>query len=67
LVLRDAQSEYLRLEPVLLEAHQRHLTRKQVGASESRQSDSPSERVSNESLIASQIAESGKKLAEDVA
>ncbi|MEI2581352.1 transposase [Scytonema sp. PRP1] len=63
LMLRDAQNEYLRLEPVLLEAYQRHLTRKQVSPSESRQSDSPSERVSNESLIASQIAESGEKLA----
>ncbi|NMG10176.1 transposase [Brasilonema sp. UFV-L1] len=100
LVLQDAQNEYLGLEPILLEAHQRYLTRKQVshcvaerslsggflrsklrgvppvvasgepvrvGASESRKSDSPSERVSNESLIASQIAESGEKLDEDVA
>ena len=52
LILQDAQNEYLRLEPVLLEAYQRHLTREQVGASESRLSDSPSERVSNEPLIA---------------
>ncbi len=67
LVLRDAQNEYVGLEPILLEAHQRHLTRKQVGASESRKPGSPSERVSNESLISDQIAKLGKKSAEDVA
>ena len=67
LILQDAQTEYLRLEPALLEAYQRYLTRKQVGKSESRQSGSPSERVSNELLISSQIANMGKKLDGDVA
>lgn len=67
LVLQDAQAEYLGLEPILLEAHQRYLTRKQVGKSENRKPGSPSERVSNEPLIADQIAELGKKLVEDVA
>ncbi|BAZ20362.1 transposase, IS605 family protein [Kalymmatonema gypsitolerans NIES-4073] len=41
LILQDAQAEYLGLEPILLEAYQRHLTRKRIGKSESRQSDSP--------------------------
>lgn len=41
LSLRDALNEYPGLEPVLLEAWQRHLTREQVSASESRLSDSP--------------------------
>lgn len=67
LSLRDALNEYPRMEPVLLEAWQRHSTREQVSASESRQSDSPSERVFNEPLIADQIVESGKKSNEDVA
>ncbi|NMG10465.1 transposase [Brasilonema sp. UFV-L1] len=67
LVLQDAQNEYLRLEPALLEAHQRHLTRKQVSKSESRQSDSPSERVSNESLTSDQIAIASEKSDGDVA
>ncbi|KAB8315511.1 transposase [Tolypothrix campylonemoides VB511288] len=67
LVLQEAQTEYLRLEPVLLEAYQRYLTREQVGKSESTQSDSPSERVSNELLISDQIAELGKKSDVDVA
>ncbi|WP_414588942.1 hypothetical protein [Scytonema sp. PCC 10023] len=67
LVLQDAQSEYPGLEPILLEAHQRYLTRKQVSASESRKPGSPSERVSNEPLTADQIAESSKKSTEDVA
>jgi putative transposase len=67
LVLQDAQAEYLGLEPILLEAHQRYLTRKQVSASERRLSDSPSEGVSKEPLIADQIAESSKKSVEDVA
>jgi hypothetical protein len=56
LSLQDALNEYPGLEPVLLEAWQRHITREQVGASQSRQSDSPSERVSNELLTTSQIA-----------
>lgn len=67
--MRDALNEYLGLEPVLLEAWQRHLTRKQVSASVRaacpkgirRLSDSPSERVSNEPPIPDQITESGKK------
>lgn len=67
LSLQDTRSEYSRLEPILLEAWQRHLTRKQVGASESRMSDSPLERVSNEPLIVDQIAASGKKSNVDVA
>lgn len=67
LSLQDALNEYPGLEPVLLEAWQRHLTREQVGASESRKPGSPLERVSNEPLIADQIAELGKKLVEDVA
>ena len=67
LVLQDAQTEYLRLEPALLEAYQRYLTRKQIGKSERRQSDSSSERVSNKLLISSQIARKGDKLDVDVA
>ncbi|WP_414584911.1 hypothetical protein [Scytonema sp. PCC 10023] len=67
LVLQDAQNEYLGLEPILLEAHQRYLIRKQVGESESRQPDSPSERVSNKSLTPSQIVTTGEKLDGDVA
>ncbi|WP_414584242.1 RNA-guided endonuclease TnpB family protein [Scytonema sp. PCC 10023] len=67
LVLQNAQSEYLGLEPILLEAHQRYLTREQVGKSESRQSDSPLERVSNEPPIIDQIAGSSEKSNEDVA
>jgi hypothetical protein len=60
LSLRDALKEYPGLEPVLLEAWQRYSTRKQVSASERRQSDSPSERVSNELLTFSQIANRAK-------
>lgn len=67
LVLQDAVNEYSGLEPVLLEAYQRYLTRKQVSESESRQSDSPSEPVSNELLTPSQIAKVGEKLGGDVA
>ncbi|NMG11588.1 hypothetical protein DP117_33930 [Brasilonema sp. UFV-L1] len=99
-MLQDAQKEYLRLEPILLEAHQRQLTRKQVShcvaerslsggflrsklrgvppvvasgepvmvsASERRQSDSPSERVSSELLTSGQIAVTSEKLDGDVA
>jgi len=67
LSLQDARREYPGTEPSLLEAWQRHLTRKQVSASQSRMSDSPSERVSSKPPTASQIAESGEKLVEDVA
>lgn len=67
LVLQDAQNEYLGLEPILLEAYQRYITREQVGTSERRQSDSPLERVSNESLTSDQIAITGKKSDGDVA
>lgn len=67
LVLQDAREQYLGLEPILLEAHQRYLTRKQVGKSENRKPGSPSERVSNELLIPDQIAELGKKSDENVA
>ncbi len=67
LSLLDALKEYPGAEPLLLEAWQRHLTRKQVGASQSRLSDSPLERVSNKPIISSQIAKTGKKLDEDVA
>jgi putative transposase len=74
-MLQGALNEYLRLEPALLEAHQRYLTRKQVGKSVraacpkgiSRQPGSPSEWVSNELLISSQIARKGDKLDVDVA
>lgn len=62
LVLQDAQTEYLGLEPILLEAHQRYLTREQVRASESRKPGSPSERVSNKGKATSQIAITSKKL-----
>jgi putative transposase len=55
LVLQDARNEYLGLEPILLEAYQQKITRKQVSTSESRQSDSPSEWVSNESLTTDQV------------
>jgi hypothetical protein len=67
LILQDAQKEYLGLEPILLEAYQRYLTREQVSSPESTQSGSPSERVSNELLTPSQIANMGKKLDGDVA
>lgn len=71
LSLQDALNEYSRLEPILLEAWQRYLTREQVSESESRLPDSPSERVSNELLTTSQIAtlraKSGEKLSGDVA
>lgn len=67
LSLQDALNEYSWAEPLLLEAWQRYKTREQVGASESRKSDSPSERVSNEPLISSQVAKTSKKLDEDVA
>ncbi|MGH2415435.1 MAG: hypothetical protein ACRDEA_17445, partial [Microcystaceae cyanobacterium] len=67
LSLQDALNKYPGLEPVLLEAWQRHLTRKQVGKSESRQSDSPLEWVSNKSLTSSQIAITSEKLDGDVA
>ncbi|MBW4591603.1 MAG: transposase [Brasilonema angustatum HA4187-MV1] len=66
-VLQGAQDEYLRLEPALLEAHQRHLTRKRVGKSESRSSDSPLEWVSNELLTTDQITNKGQKSDGDVA
>ncbi|MBP5975411.1 hypothetical protein HW132_22425 [Brasilonema sp. CT11] len=69
LVLQDAQNKYLGLEPILLEAYQRYLklrlapsglaeglTREQVSTSESRQSDYPSEWVSNKLLTTDQIA-----------
>lgn len=62
LSLQDAQDEYLRLESVLLEAWQRSKNRKQVGASENRMSDSPSERFSNEGRTSSQIANTSEKL-----
>ena len=67
LVLQDAQNEYLRMEPSLLEAYQRYTTRERVGKSESTQSDSPSERVSNESLTTDQVASKGEKSDGDVA
>ncbi|MBW4634528.1 MAG: hypothetical protein KME30_22250 [Iphinoe sp. HA4291-MV1] len=51
----------------MLEAYQRYLTREQVGKSESRKSDSPSERVSNESLTTDQVANRGEKSDGDVA
>jgi putative transposase len=56
LSLQDALNEYPWAEPLMLEAWQRHITRKQVGESESRKADSPSERVSNEPPIVDQIA-----------
>jgi hypothetical protein len=62
LSLQDALNEYPGAESLLLEAWQRHLTRKQVGASESRLSDSPDKRVSNEGKTSSQIAITSKKL-----
>ncbi|NEQ26971.1 MAG: transposase, partial [Microcoleus sp. SIO2G3] len=62
LVLQDTLNAYPGLEPVLLEAYQRYLTREQVGKSESRQSGSPSERVSNQGKTSSQIAITSKKL-----
>lgn len=67
LVLQDVLNEYPGLEPVLLEAYQRYLTREQVSSSESTQSDSPSERVSNEPLTTDQIAITGDKSDGDVA
>ena len=67
LVLQDAQNEYLGLEPILLEAYQRYSTREQVGKSESTQSGSPSERVSNEPLTTDQVANKGEKSDGDVA
>lgn len=67
LVLQDALSAYPGLEPVLLEAYQRYITREQVGESESRQADSPSERVSNKLLTSSQIGVTTEKLDGDVA
>jgi len=67
LVLQDMFNAYSGLEPVLLEAYQRYLTREQVGTSERRQSDSPSERVSNELLTPSQIVNKDDKLGGDVA
>jgi hypothetical protein len=62
LSLQDAINEYPGAESLLLEAWQRHLTRKQVSASESRLSDSPLERVSNKGRTSSQIAITSKKL-----
>jgi putative transposase len=67
LSMQDAQSEYPRAEPLLLEAWQRYITRKQVSASESRMSDSPSERVSNKPLSSDQIAVTSEKSVSDVA
>ncbi|MGH2416268.1 MAG: RNA-guided endonuclease TnpB family protein, partial [Microcystaceae cyanobacterium] len=67
LSLQDALVEYPGAEPLLLEAWQRHLTRKQVGTSENTQSDSPSERVSNESLTTDHDASEGEKSDGDVA
>ncbi|WP_197035987.1 hypothetical protein [Fischerella sp. PCC 9605] len=65
--MQDAFNEYPGAEPLLLEAWRRHLTRKQVGASESRMSDSPDKRVSNQPITSSQIANKGEKLDGDVA
>ncbi len=67
LSLQDAVNEYPRAEPLLLEAWQHSINRKQVGASESRKSDSPLERFSNQPITSSQIANTGEKLAGDVA
>nr|WP_248277549.1 transposase [Brasilonema sp. UFV-L1] len=67
LVLQSAQNEYLGLEPILLEAYQQKIIREQVGKPESTQSDSPSERVSNEPLTVSQIVIKDEKLNGDVA
>ncbi len=63
LSLQDVLNEYPRLESVLLEAWQLSQNRKQVGASENRLSDSPSERFSNKGRTSSQIANPGEKLA----
>ncbi|MFB2982939.1 hypothetical protein [Microseira sp. BLCC-F43] len=62
LSLQDAQNEYLRLESVLLEAWQHSKNRKQVGVSQSRMSDSPAARFSNEDRASSQIANTSEKL-----
>jgi hypothetical protein len=62
LSLQDVLNEYPRAESLLLEAWQRHLTRKQVSASESRLSDSPLERVSSEGTKSNQIAIKSEKL-----
>nr|WP_248277846.1 transposase [Brasilonema sp. UFV-L1] len=68
LVLQNAQNEYLGLEPILLEAYQqKKTTRELVGKSESTQSGSPSERVSNEPLTTDQAASKGEKSDGDVA
>jgi len=67
LSLQDVLNEYPGLEPVLLEAWQRYLTRKQVSTSESRSSDSPSEWVSSELLTSDQIAITSEKSDRDVA
>ncbi|WP_143172914.1 hypothetical protein [Scytonema sp. HK-05] len=62
LSLQDANLEYPRAESLLLEAWQRSINRKQVGAPESRKSDSPFERFSNKGRKSSQIAITSKKL-----
>jgi hypothetical protein len=62
LSLQDALNEYPRLESVLLEAWQHSKNRKQLGESESRKTDSPSERFSNKGRMSSQIANKGEKL-----
>jgi hypothetical protein len=61
LSLQDARDRYQRLESVLLEAWQRSINRKQVGASENRKSDSPSERFSYKGKKVDQIASKGEK------
>lgn len=62
LSLQDVLNEYPRLESVLLEAWQHSQSRKQVGESESRKTDSPLERFSNQGRTSSQIAITSKKL-----
>ena len=62
LSLQDALNEYPRVESLLLEAWQRSINRKQIGESFIRQSDSPSERFSNEGRKSSQIAITSEKL-----
>ncbi|WP_414586021.1 RNA-guided endonuclease TnpB family protein [Scytonema sp. PCC 10023] len=56
LSLQDALNEYPRAESLLLEAWQRSINRKQVGASESRKADSPLERFSYDGETSNQIA-----------
>ena len=62
LSLQDAQQEYLRLESVLLEAWEKYQqSANRVGSAESRLGHFPSERISNNPKLDSQIKQEGLK------